>query len=291
MAAIASLLAEQAGSSTSTRPVEPTAVHPNAHKTRLNDSQRARAKHIRDGWIKVEGISAKAANSRWVDILSAAGWNGDVALLVAKHFAAAGGGVQTSRDDRRTDDDEDGLHSFHFSPVVSVQSDADGQSSASAPASPATASAGTLPAESRKRRRRRSSSDSSVGRPVFYNTFLALSQESPPVVLTPDDRGPETSVLPAVATSSAVEASSTSEPASTSSLALPDLPADDRSISTTAIRTLQRLTGSKLAPEFLLDLVDLFHADGQAAEVFLSLRDDALKTLWIQRQAKKLALA
>ena len=77
----------------------------------------------------------------------------------------------------------------------------------------------------------------------------------------------------------------------TSSTVVPKLPADDRSISTTAIRIVQRLAGSELAPEILLDLVDLFHSDGQAAEVFLSLRDDALKTLWIQRQAKKLVLA
>lgn len=258
--------------------------------------------------MKAEGISAREANSRWVDILSTAGWNGDVALLVAKHFAAAGG-VQTTRAEQRAGNGNDGLRSFRFSPVAVSETNIDGQSSASAPPS-ATASAEETssdkttdePLKTRKRRRR-SSSVSSAGRPMFFNPFLAQANESTALALLPD-QAPKSPAQPAPPVCRAVDTPSVDRPItgttaaatrsksdSTGSTALPDLPADDRSISTTAIRILQRLADNELAPEVLLDLVDLFHSNGQAAEVFLSLRDDALKTLWVRRQAKKLLLA
>lgn len=289
----------------STPPAPTSGAHPNANKTRLTESQRARAKLVRDGWVKAEGLSAKDANSRWVEILSAAGWNGEVALLVAKHFGGGGGGKKKTpagAQGEAATTDALALQSYSYS-AASTPTPTAGDAESTTDASPLTppaaqgSSGGLLarptspPARASLKRRRVPSSASPS--PAYFNPSMALAAPGPSPAST-------SSSLPA-STGGAVPDSASPTTTTAAASSLPDPPApspsptptaaatapSDRSLSTRAIRVLQQLALADLAPETMLDLVDAFHSDAQTAEVFLALEVEGLRALWVRRRAAR----
>lgn len=67
-----------------------------------------------------------------------------------------------------------------------------------------------------------------------------------------------------------------------------DLPTTDRALARTAVQTVQRLL-TDVAPETVLDLVELMQEDVQTAEIFLTLESDELKEMWVRRRIGKMS--
>lgn len=229
----------------------------------LSQSQRARAKNVRDAWSRNEGLTAKESNSRWVDILAASKWDGEMAIAVAKQYR--GGKKEGERRERA----KEGLRSVVYEQVETRVPGLTAQPTREVQEAVENGRNGLVSSEANGR------PTTPISTGPFFNPFS--SKEPLPRSSNLNLLSPPTSEVKS--RSSALTAPVRIEE---------DLPTTDRALVRTAIQLVQRLL-TDVASETVLDLVELMQEDVQTAEIFLALESDELKEMWVQRRIGKMS--